>query len=75
MLRDLETDESTLEVVNDDGTLYLAPIDLEMQRTVLTGNSTHFLPHADLDAHEGEGEVEQRVFSENGDYEIPRDLN
>jgi putative CocE/NonD family hydrolase len=113
VLRDLETDESTLEVINDDGTIYLEPIDLEMQRkalewysyrgydyqsprgetcwersyrrdgwavrtvtrTVLTANSTHFLLHAELDAYEGEGEGEKRVFSENWDYEIPRDLN
>jgi len=44
-------------------------------RTVLTANSTHFLLHAELDGYEGEGEGEKRVFSENWDYEIPRDLN
>jgi len=33
--RDLETDETTLEVINDDGTLYIDPPDLEMQRKAL----------------------------------------
>lgn len=109
VLRDLETDESTLEVINDDGTVYIEPADLEMQRkalewysyrgydyqsprgealwergyrrgdwsvstvtrTVLTANSTHFQLHAELDAYEGE----KRVYSDNWDVEIPRDLN
>jgi len=48
--------------------------------TIHTGGSELVLPEclrrdAELDAYEGEGEGEQRVFSENGDYEIPRDFN
>lgn len=41
VLRDLETDESTLEVINDDGTVYIEPADLEMQRKALEWYSYH----------------------------------
>ncbi|MHA7816965.1 MAG: CocE/NonD family hydrolase [Pseudohaliea sp.] len=33
VLRDLGTDVATLEVINDDGTVYLPEVDLEMQRS------------------------------------------
>lgn len=39
-------------------------------RTVMTSTPSHFLLHAELDAFEND----QRVFAENWDYEIPRDL-
>ena len=35
MIRDLARDESTLEVINDNGKVYLEDIDLEMQRKAL----------------------------------------
>ena len=39
-------------------------------RTVMTSTPTHFIVHAELDAFERD----RRVFAENWDYEIPRDL-
>ncbi|MFW6082021.1 MAG: CocE/NonD family hydrolase [Desulfosalsimonas sp.] len=38
-------------------------------RTVLTSSESHFKLHAELDAYEGD----ERVFSRNWKYEIPRD--
>jgi hypothetical protein len=38
-------------------------------RTVLTSTEDHFRLHAELDAFEGD----ERVFSRNWLYEIPRD--
>ncbi|UHQ54844.1 MULTISPECIES: CocE/NonD family hydrolase [Microbulbifer] len=108
VVRDLETDVSTLEVINDDGVIYIEPVGVEMQRkalewysyrgydysspqgetlwewgyrrnnwevrtvtrTVLESTPSHFNIHAQLDAYEGQ----KRVFSENWDVEIPRDL-
>ncbi len=108
VIRDLETDESTLEVINDDGTVHLGPVDLEMQRaarewysyrgydyhsprgetlwergyrrgnwrvrtvtrTVLTSSPEAFHIHAELDAYEGD----RRVYADNWDVSIPRDL-
>ncbi len=108
VIRDLGTDLSTLEVINDDGTVYIPDCDLEMQlaawewyqhrgydynsvrgetlwrrgykrgawhvetitRTVLTSDKHHFYLHAELDAWEGEN----RVFAENWNLSIPREL-
>ena len=108
VIRDLETDVSTLEVINDDGTVHINNPDLDMQRkalewysyrgydyssprgetlwergyrrgnwsvrtvtrTVLSSTFSHFCIHAELDAFE-EG---RRVYSDNWDVEIPRDL-
>lgn len=108
VIRDLAKDESVLEVVNDNGTVYFEDLNLEMQRkalewyrfrrddfnsvqgetlwergfrrddwavktitrTVMTSTPTHFVVHAELDAFESD----RRVFAENWDYEIPRDL-
>ncbi|MFW6041679.1 MAG: peptidase S15, partial [Guyparkeria sp.] len=39
-------------------------------RTKLTATRTHFVIHAELDAWEGD----KRVYSDNWDVEIPRDL-
>jgi putative CocE/NonD family hydrolase len=106
--RDLANDESTLEVIRDDGVKYLAEIDLEttlrafeyyrsteddfgslegethwvrelrrgdwhirtITRTVLSADTTHFHLRAELDAFEGD----QRVYSQNWNIAIPRDL-
>jgi hypothetical protein len=108
VIRDLARDESVLEVINDNGTVYFEDLDLEMQRkalewystrsddfnsvrgetlwergfrrgdwsvktitrTIMTSTPSHFILHAELDAFENH----QRVFAENWDYEIPRDL-
>jgi len=108
VIRDLAKDESVLEVINDNGTVYFEEIDLEMQRkalewyryqddtfnsvqgktlwergfsrgdwrvktitrTMLTSNTSCFFIHAELDAYE-DG---QRIFAENWNVEIPRDL-
>ena len=108
VIRDLETDVSTLEVINDDGVVHIEPVGVEMQRkalewysyrgydytsprgetlwewgyrrsgwevrtvtrTVLESTPSHFNIHAQLDAYEGS----KRVFSENWDVKIPRDL-
>jgi hypothetical protein len=108
VIRDLASDISTLEVINDNGTVYLEEIDLEMQRkalewyryrnddfnsvegetlwergfrrgdwrvrtvtrTLLTSTPDTFAIHAELDAYENE----HRVFAENWDAEIDRDL-
>jgi hypothetical protein len=108
VMRDLARDESVLEVINDNGTVYFEDLDLEMQRkalewystrsddfnsvrgetlwergfsrgdwavktitrTVMTSTPTHFIVHAELDAFENH----RRIFAENWDYEIPRDL-
>jgi len=106
--RDLATDVSTLEVVNDHGCCHLLDIDLVMKtcaaeyystcgadfesprgeavwkrtlrrgdweihtetRTVLTCTRDHFHLTAELDVREGD----TRVFSENWNLRIPRDL-
>ncbi len=106
--RDLETDLSTLEVVNDDGIFHIEEIDTQMQRkgvewysyegddfssvrgetlwnwglqregwsvrtvtrTELTSDAEYFYIHAQLDAFE----AGKRVFSENWDRAIARDL-
>ncbi|WP_308366561.1 MULTISPECIES: CocE/NonD family hydrolase [unclassified Microbulbifer] len=108
VIRDLETDISTLEVINDDGVVHIESVDLEMQRkalewysyrgydytsprgetlwewgyrrgdweirtvthTVLDSTPSHFCIHAALDAYEGK----KRVYSDNWDVKIPRDL-
>ncbi|MCW8125614.1 CocE/NonD family hydrolase [Microbulbifer halophilus] len=108
VIRDLETDISTLEVINDDGIVHIEPVNLHMQRktlewysyrgddytspegetlwewgfrrgdwniytvtrTVLDSTPSHFRIHAELDAYEGR----KRVYSDNWDVEIPRDL-
>jgi putative CocE/NonD family hydrolase len=108
VIRDLASDVSTLEVINDSGKVFLADIDLEMQRsarewyryrdddfnsvegetlwergfrrddwrvstltrTRLTSTPETFLVHAELDAYEGD----RRVFAQNWDVEIARDL-
>ena len=108
VIRDLASDVSTLEVINDNGTVYLEAIDLEMQRkalewyryrdddfnsvegetlwergfrrgdwrvrtvtrTRLTSTPDTFVIHAELDAFESD----RRVFAENWDVEIERDL-
>ena len=108
VIRDLAEDRSTLEVVNDNGTVYFEEIDLEMQRkalewyryqnddfssvhgetvwergfrrgnwrvrtltrTLLSSTPSEFVVHAELDAFEGD----KRIFSENWDVKIPRDL-
>ena len=106
--RDLATDESILEVIKDEGLVYIEDIGLTMREsarewytsraddfeslegkvtsvrafqrgdwaveshttTVLTASSTHFHIHAQLDAYEGE----QRVYSQNWDHYIPREM-
>ncbi len=106
--RDLGTDHSTLEVVNDDGVFRIEAVDLEMQRKAvewysydgddfssvkgetlwrwglrregwsvrtvtraeLTSDAEYFYIHAQLDAFE----ANKRVFSENWDLAIERDL-
>ncbi|MGD2082631.1 MAG: CocE/NonD family hydrolase [Chromatiales bacterium] len=108
VVRDLETDVSTLEVINDAGVYDIPAADLRFQakalewysscaddfssvrgetlwtrsmgregwsirtrtRTVLTSDERNFHILAELDAWEGE----KRVFSENWDNSIPRDL-
>jgi putative CocE/NonD family hydrolase len=108
VIRDLAKDESVLEVINNNGTVYLEEIALAMQRkalewyryqgddfnsvrgetlwergfrrgdwrvktvtrTVLTSTSSCFVIHAELDAYEND----QRIFAENWDFEIRRDL-
>jgi hypothetical protein len=107
VIRDLAEDESTLEVIKDEGTFCFTDIDWTVTsrttewytyreddfdsprgetlwfrsfqrsdwsakiitRTVLTSSATHFRVHAELDAHEGD----ERLFSRNWTYEIPRD--
>lgn len=108
VIRDLETDHSTLEVTNDDGVFYIEEVDLEMQRkgiewysyegddfssargetlwqwsfrrpdwdartitrTVLRSDPGYFYVHAQMDAFE----AGRRVFSDNWDVAIERDL-
>jgi hypothetical protein len=108
VVRDLETDVSTLEVINDVGVYDIPEVDLRVRakalewysscaddfgsvrgetlwtrslrregwsvrtrtRTVLTSDEHRFHVLAELDAWEGE----KRVFSENWDSSIPRDL-
>ncbi len=108
VIRDLAKDESVLEVINNNGTVYFEEIDLEMQRkaleryryqdddfnsvrgetlwergfrrgdwwvktvtrTVLTSTPSCFVIHAELDAYENE----QRIFAENWNFQIARDL-
>jgi hypothetical protein len=108
VIRDLAEDRSTLEVINDNGTVYLEAIDLEMQRkalewyryqgddfssvqgetlwergfrrgdwwvrtvtrTLLSSTPCEFVIHAELDAYESD----RRIFSQNWDFRIPRDL-
>ena len=109
--RDLEQDRSTLEVIDDRGTVRHEAIDLVVQssgieryssldddfeslraeaewhrslqrgdwairtrtRTVLTCTEREFVLHADLDAWEGAGTDERRVFCRSWDERIPRD--
>ena len=108
VIRDLETDQSTLEVINDSGIQRIEEVELEVQckalewytccgddfdslagktewvrsfrrgdwsvrtvtRTVLTATSTHFQLHAELDAYEGD----KRIYANNWDSTIARDL-
>ncbi|WP_303907671.1 CocE/NonD family hydrolase [Thiohalomonas denitrificans] len=108
VIRDLGSDYSTLEVVNDDGMVRFRKLGLEMQRkavewysyqnddfcsprgetvwhwrfhrddwdvrtvtrTTLTSDPSHFHIHAQLDAYEGK----KRVYSDNWDLAIKRDL-
>jgi hypothetical protein len=108
VIRDLAEDISTLEVVNDNGSVHLEEIDLEMQRkalewyryqgddfssvqgetlwergfrrgdwrvrtvtrTLLSSTSSEFVVHAQLDAYESD----RRIFAENWDIKILRDL-
>ena len=110
--RDLASDTSTLEVINDDGRYHFDDIDLTVSkrtvetysttaddfrsaraevvserslergawrirtvtRTVVTATPEHFVLHANLDAYEDAGERERRVYSQNWDAQIPRDL-
>jgi len=107
VIRDLAEEESTMEVIIDNGTIYFEEIDWKVTnrakewysfqrddftsvrgetqwkrrfqrgkwsaevvtRTVLTSSETHFRLHAELDAWE----KDERVFSRNWQYEIPRD--
>jgi hypothetical protein len=107
VVRDLAEDESTLEVIKDEGTFRFEDIDWTVTnrahewysyreddfdsvrgetlwfrsfergawsvetitRTVLTSTEDHFRLHAELDAFEGD----ERVFSRNWLFEIPRD--
>ncbi|RFF26863.1 MULTISPECIES: CocE/NonD family hydrolase [unclassified Wenzhouxiangella] len=43
-------------------------------RTFITSTATHFLLHANIDAYELSDEGEKRVYSDNWDESIPRDL-
>ena len=108
VVRDLAKDESTLEVVKDQGVNRIEEIDMEIEqrtyewyssrnhdfgsirgetrtirgfrrgdwhtrartRTVLTSNETHFHLRAEVDAYEGE----HRIYSQNWDRTIPRNL-
>lgn len=108
VVRDLATDVSKLEVIDDSGSQYIKGIDLKisrlakewytyqgddfnsvrgetlwerefsrknwsvrtMCRTVLTSSTKNFFLRAELDAYEDD----KRVYSENWDYVIPRDL-
>jgi len=108
VIRDLDTDFSTLEVINDSGIVHIKDIDLELgrralecytyqgddfnsvrgetrwersfkrgdwqiktiTRTVLTSTASDFHLRAELDAYEGD----KRVYSQNWDTAIPRDL-
>ena len=108
VVRDLATDVSQLEVINDSGSHYIKEIDLTISRcakewytyqgddfnsvrgetlwergfsrkgwavhtrcrTILTSSTENFFIRAELDAYEGD----KRVYSENYDYVIPRDL-
>jgi len=108
VIRDLAEEESTLEVIIDNGTIYFEDIDwmvtnraqewysfrrddftsargetlwnrrfqrgewsVEMvTRTVLTSTETHFRLHAEIDAWE----KDERVFSRNWQYDIPRNF-
>jgi len=107
VIRDLAEEESTMEVIIDNGTLHFDDIDWAVTnrakewytfqsnnftsvrgetlwdrrfqrgdweveivtRTVLTSSETHFRVHAELDAWE----KDERVFSKNWQYDIPRD--
>ena len=51
VIRDLATDESTLEVINDDGTVYFPDLDLALQRKALEWYSYR---GAELDSVRGE---------------------
>ncbi|MFW6103540.1 MAG: CocE/NonD family hydrolase, partial [Bacteroidota bacterium] len=106
VIRDLAEEESTMEVIIDNGTVYFEDIDWKVTnqakewysfqkndftsvrgetlwkrqfqrgewsaeivtRTVLTSSETHFRLHAELDAWY----KDERVFSKNWQYEIPR---
>ncbi len=106
VIRDLAEEESTMEVIIDNGTIYFEDIDWKVTnqakewysfqrdsftsvrgetlwnrrfqrgawsveivtRTVLTSSETHFRLHAELDAWD----KDERVFSKNWQYEIPR---
>jgi putative CocE/NonD family hydrolase len=108
VIRDLAEEESTLEVIIDNGTTCFEDIDWMVTnmakewysfrmddftsargetlwnrrfqrgewsveivtRTVLTSSQTHFRIHAEIDAWE----KDERVFSKNWQYEIPRKL-
>ena len=108
VVRDLATDVSKLEVINDSGSQYIKGIDLTISRlakewytyqgddfnsvrgetlwgrefsrkdwsvrtkcrTVLTSSTKSFFLRAELDAYEDD----KRVYSENWDYVISRDL-
>lgn len=108
LIRDLASDISTLEVINDSGLNYIEATDTRMKskalewysfqgdeyssvkgetlwersfkrnkwdvktvtRTLLTSDSQRFYILAELDAYEGE----KRVYSDNWDVEIPRNL-
>ena len=108
VIRDLATDKSKLEVINDAGCQYIKKIDLTISRkatewytfekddfnsvegetlwerefsrgnwsvktvtrTVLNSSIKNFYLRAELDAYEGD----KRVYSQNWDYTIPRDL-
>jgi predicted acyl esterase len=107
VIRDLAKEESTMEVIIDDGTIRYDEINWEVMnkakewytfqvddfssvrgetwrarrfkrdewsvetitRTVLTSTETHFKIHAELDAWEND----ERIFSRNWQYEVPRD--
>ena len=107
VIRDLAEEESTMEVIIDDGTKRYNDINWDVTnkayewytfqrdnftsprgetlrkrrfqrdewyvetvtRTVLTSTETHFKIHAELDAWENN----ERIFSRNWQYEVPRD--
>ena len=108
VVRDLATDVSKLEVINDSGAQYIKDVDMTISRlakewytyqgddfnsvrgetlwerefsrkgwsvrtkcrTVLTSSVNSFFLRAELEAYEDD----KRVYSENWDYVIPRDL-